>query len=846
MSIELDVVYTCGLSSAMKVCALSVWRNWGAKRSINDLPVLFKDAALIESKKITVTVDVEVKKTDGSVMLPADAALSFEVMALSETEDGDWVRARGGYARMPVATLLKSATESGGPTFAVEYFNDWDDKGNRTPCGTLAVKAMRYVKLDSKLITFEKESVYSFTDTNADFLSKTITCSVARRIVNYTEEAAGKGTGMVPLRQVLARVQAPWFNSTAGVTCGPFYWVLPQRSSNNQEFFDRMLNSALLRHNRTEAWFKETIGNQFERIRADPLHYNPEFSECVRIVGDTLCMPSTALPYKADEVDVHKRLLHPVQPISALPTHDPASVKPSESWDQALIRNGGDCEDLALLIHLMYQGLRYGKWKSKSLSASAARVCALFVGAGTLTSVLAPSLGNDAKDVHKPDDGPTIINSKRDTDAEVGAHMFYMLLPRKRFAEQLKRTTTDLPASIDGEFTEAGWENLPTCILEGTGRLDPLQLPVSAYLKQSGAREREAAVEKERRRRLAVRHLLENCKITSMLQMTRAQRQLVRTPNARLGEFYMQPTSFVTFDVMDATNSLEFMWATVGERVPESDTTNVNALAPIGSKLGSHADSWSAVAALLDDNPATAPLPAQASAHSDAHKRRLHNAMNAPFARGVRSMHDALIGKKPGGGDAAAAVVAVSPKGEPIKYGIDIEDTLRTPSPAHVGILPTTSLDSVEARIGAETLRQLRPVALPGQFDALERLFAAEDVSIAAIGFEYSDGGKHADAAVSDLQHWAQSEMNSRNWPTLEDIDAKDHSLLTFFFAKKELYSPKDKTVSTKVLDALKSEYGAMKRSGIITHARVLVEEPLPRREQVVLQFVCDATRLTK
>lgn len=866
MSLELDLIYTCNLSAVEKASVLSIWKNWGETRSVDEKPILFKDKALIESKKITISVDVAAAGGEGKITLPADASLHFEILATVTNEDGEWARARGGYARMPLKVLIESfdtTNNKPGISFAVEYFNDWDADGNRTQCGTLKVTAMRYAGVERRKIEFAESSVYSFIDANADFLSKAITCAVARRIVNYTDEAAGKGKGMVPLRTVLARVQAPWYNSTAGVTCGPFYWLAPVRSSNNQIYFDEMVNNALLRHNRDAKWFHSTVDTQFSRIKSEPGFYHPEFSECVRIIGDTLCMSSVSLPYIPDTVDQRKRNLLPVNQNSQLPEHDPKSLKPSESWDCAMTRNAGDCEDLARLIHLMFQGLRYGAWKAGSLSASAARVLQLYVGAGTLGSVLAPSLGNEHQE-HKPNEGPTIINSKHDTEAEVGAHMFYMLVDNKKFATQLRRTTGNMPADVAGKFSEAGWDNLPTCILEGTGRLDPFQLPLTAYVASNDAARCRQLVEKEKTRRAVIRHLLDTTKITSMMQMTRSQRQITRTANARISDFYMQPTSFVALEPMDNTNALEYMWVTVGDRVAESaggepffvsanerlgesETTATDAAAEEQQGVcdidAEEKDPWAAASAILS-SPMFSALPAQSAVANESHRRRIERSLHAQFARGVKSIRGTMLND-----EANAALLAAAADGGGgggggiIRYGIDIEDTLRSPSPAHVGILPTTSIDSVEARIGAETLRQLRPIALPGNFQPLEKIFAAEDASLAAIGINTNAGVKGADEAVEKLRAWTKQKMGGDAWPTFAQAEAKNYSLLTFFFAKKELHSSKTGEPSP-VTAALMEQFGAQKQAGVIVHARLHVEVPLPRREHIALQFLCDASRM--
>lgn len=870
MSIEIEFIYTCQLPEVEQVASISAWRNWEKPRMLSELPVKFSDSDNVVSDKIKLKIPVGKGKT----VLPADAAVMFEVLASVLNPDGVRVRLRGGYARILLTDLLTKDIKK----FSMDYFNDWDEKGVRTGCGSLDVTSIKFNDTTRESITFADPTPYSFIDSNSEFIAKTVTCIVARKIVGYTDEAMARGKGLTPIRNILSRVQDPWYNTTAGVTYGALFWMLSETSSDNTEFYDEMITNALIRHNRDRDFFLNTIDNQFETIKERPEYFDDNFNYVVRMIGDVLCMPSTALPYISDFVDSNKRKLATVNGKTGMRMHDPKLVKPSESWDCAIVRNGGDCEDLARLIHLMFQGIRTGKFAKGSLAAAAQRVLKLYVGCGSLGSVLSPAMGNDNQPIVKKSDGPTIIDSKEDKEAEVGAHMFYEIHPQWKFVEFLQRTTINLPDAVHGEHREIGWKKLISCVLEGTGRLDPFQLPAAAASTSPDRAERQALVDKETSRRQAIRYLVENTAVTSMMQMTRAQRQMKLVPNARLGEFYMQSTSFATLEFVDILNTVEFVWATVGERVPEPanadplymKNTRTSSEMPASQSISATDDScccegengepgaiqndtqddhWSNLASLLNPSiaigsPLNQPIAVEPLKKTAAHDKRVNHAIHGTFARGVPSMASALI-RDEEVLKACAAVDHSAVGNMPIRYGIDIEDKLRVPEAPHVGILPTTSLDPVEIRVCAEFVRNLRPNSLPGDYNYANQIHTAEQASLLLIGVDLNKGEEASDRAVKTLKKWALNDMNGDSWPSNDEADKRKLSLITLFFAKTEL-RPVDGNNNNIVLEKIMKQYGALKQSGIIRHARINIETPIPKRDQVVLQFMCDTSKIPK
>ena len=838
MSIKLTFVYTCKIPQVQKVSAISVWTNYSLPRSVTELPVKFSDIDNIVSVPLEVSVPVTKNTETGKPQLVADAAVMFEVMASVLNEDHVPVRQRSGYAHVPLSDLLNKAVTE----YNFEYFNQWDENGQRIGCGNLSLTDVKYVGVEKKEIGF-KGDAYSFVDENADYLSKTITCLVARKIVNYTEEAAAKGNGMTPIRSILSLVQDPYYNTTAGVTYGPAYWMLTNLSSNNTAYYNELLEKAQFRHNRDGSWFRSTIDDQFDSIQKRPEYFNNEFNNVVEVICDALCMPSVSLPYISDTVDLNQRKLMPKNKKSEFANYDPALIKPSESWDDAMVRNGGDCEDLARLIHTVFQGLRNGNFVEGSLAAYAQRVLKLYAGCGSLGSVLMPALGNE-QETEESANKIAIIDSDEDKRANVGAHMYYILVPIPQFAGLLRKTTTDLPDDLEGPHNQPGWKHLKKALLEGTGRLAPFQTAYSTATTSTKREDQMALVAKENARLKAIVHLVENTKVTSTMQITRGSRFLTPVPNARFGNFYRQATSIVTLEFLDKLNMIQFMWSTLGERVPEAAaSTSLTTGAAMESVAAAddaccEEDVWGNLSAQLNVSIAThSAAPSSRAPMSDEQKKRNENFLNGNFATGAASIQKALLR------EIMRTEATPSPKvgALKIKYGINTEDIFRNDAP-HVALLPTTSIDPVEMRVMAGLHRHLRPVSLPGDFSLVERIFEAEDKSLKEIGIDTKRGDDKASEAVAALRKWSHNAMNANAWPSYAEAERQKLSLLTFFFPKTQLRPLKDG--SNVFLDQLISEYGSLKNAGVITHCRIGVEAPLPRREHVVLQFMCDSTKI--
>lgn len=852
MSLSLNLAYVSELADRRheRAPTIRIWRNFGAPRHLPTQSVSWEEGSQTLAKPFKVDIQLD---TDENGALPADAAVHFEVFAQQENHSGDVMRARVGHGAIWLAALFKNALAnkdgedgSQGPlSVDLVLYNYADGDGKEVRKGQLLVRNITIKSDEATSIKFAQPTPFSFVPQNEQFLASTMRNQVARSIIPYTDKAAAAGFGIDPVAESLKRVHAPFYNTTLGVTYGAFYWLLPQRdTSNNQEYFDRLLGYALARANRTGQWFRDIVWTQLdEEVREDKMAYMEAFTECVRIVGEALTIPSTALPYVGDSVDLNKRLATSSQ---GFLQHDEKKVQATESWDCAICRNGGDCEDLAHLIHRTYRGMRQGSWSDDSLSAAAQAILKLYTGCGSLGSVLSAALGNDVADP-KAAQRPYIIGTQRDDNVKVGAHMWYELVPTRKFVTLLRRTTDDVPDDLEPPGAPAWAVHLPHMVLEGTGRLDPLQRPRISYLVKADKSEKLRMIAAETDRRAVLKHLITKTRVTKLMQMVRTQRQQKRLPNARINHFYRRSTGLVTIDFLEQGYSvLEFMWTRVGNRVPVPDDADElygdDPLAVAQAEKSDDSDAWDAVERALT----RANQVGSDEKKDDVSLDLVEYHVGAPrgglsFAEALQEAESSHISRP----EVALALQAsagsqVGRQGK-LRYGVDLADKLEDrPLMPHVGIMPKTPIDAIEARAAAEFFKNLRPIALPGDDDIANEMMAAEDASLSAIDRDPSPARAIAEQEAKKLQEWATDTLGGeRRWPTFEQAQEEKLSLITLMFARSEMRGD-------NVRLAIQKDFGTQAAAGVVRYGRVRFETPLPGRTDVVMQFYCSADKISK
>ena len=856
---QLDYLYVCKIAPRKyeRAPVLLMWTNGCKERLLAVHSVAWRNRSQTHARvnKITIPVDKKAK-------MAADAALHIEALAQMDNELGQHMRARVGYARIFIKDIVDAALRDGNKaTVSAELilYNYEEGKGKRFSKGTITLQNIDLGQYASGA-KFRDAHAFSMLPSNEQFISSTFRNLIGRSILPYTEQAAAAGLAIAPVDPALQRVHAPFYNTTAGLTYGAFYWITPNESSpaasqKLQPFYDSLIEIVLARVNRTASWFRSVVEGQFARNADRPDDYDDRFTEAARLVGEAVCVPSTSLPYVGDSVNINQRG-------DKLP-YVSENVHATESWDCAICRNGGDCEDLACLIHRCYRGLRTGTFEKSSLAALAQSILRLYIGGGSLGSVLSAALGNDANDAEAAKK-PYIIGTRRDNDVKVGAHMWYELVPAYKFVALLKRTTNNVPDNL--ELLTPAWRiHLPHMICEGTGRLDPLQRPRISYDCNSTREQRLEEIAAQERRRDSLRHLLEKTRVTKLMQIVRQQQQLTRLPNARVNHFYRHSTGFVTADLLDRGYSvMEFMWAQVGDRVPTSASADQLFLDdPLSAASLHHVAVRTGEDLVADtdflDNAAAQFESCTASKQAAKQQQQQQLVYSAPLEHEQfkRTLERATLYSEFTGAAIAPRIEKVVASSKPtdsllreicqqptpdgvIKYGVNMYDKLQDrPLMPHVALYPATCIDQVEARCAATLFSNLRPTAMPGRNELADLIMQAETQSLKEIGLDPEPDRGSAQQQFHRLKEWIISNKLQKvaAWPTAEEAERDKLSLVTLFF-------PIDDLRSSKVADAIVEDYQPHLQSGFIVSVRVSTENSLPGRTDVRLQFYCDAHKI--
>ena len=347
------------------------------------------------------------------------------------------------------------------------------------------------------------------------------------------------------------RVHAPlWVNSTGLIIPGGYYFGNTSQHGTvwDEGFFSQILEISISRAGWTPERYTKTIEAQHGATATEKPAWS-EYLTALRITWQSLTIVSNSIPYIAD-----------------LAEGDDRRKKVVESFDDALSRNAGDCEDVAELIDRIYRGLRDGTNFTKSHVLAGQSVIRLYKACGALGTVTSRNI-DEASGTYQ---GKPEVGSRRDLSGETGAHMTIVATPRVFFWEMLGRTTSDIskvmehsePAfvprhPVTGKIVRQDWEKrLPVMIAEGTGgfrctsRAEEAEFETRVEKKAAILRTlklREAysrlltGLGPEQRNRMD-RNELQMLAGFDGMQILRMQDALVNNPNVRLNTFFRLQT----------------------------------------------------------------------------------------------------------------------------------------------------------------------------------------------------------------------------------------------------------------------------------------------------------------
>lgn len=210
----------------------------------------------------------------------------------------------------------------------------------------------------------------------------------------------------------------------------------------------------------------------------------------------------------------------------------------------------------------------HGSWNDPLLQ-SMQKVCRIYVGLGTLGSVVGAYLGQKEK-TDKPT--PPVIYSYDDMNVDLGYHMWYEYMPVAKLESLINKTNPASKFSVYPGETRAPWEKkMPHHVLEGTGYLSSDLLPIGEYFKGDPV-EASRRITDRKNNLLATVYLMKNTKTLKSGQIQRQQYMTENIPDVRLTRFYRDTTHCYTDKLMRLNFNIgEFTWSYMSPRIKERD-----------------------------------------------------------------------------------------------------------------------------------------------------------------------------------------------------------------------------------------------------------------------------------
>lgn len=208
---------------------------------------------------------------------------------------------------------------------------------------------------------------------------------------------------------------------------------------------------------------------------------NPKFVEVLRIVGEIATAFPTSMTYRGDYADMNTEAvdnypdlvtsadaIHHAEHASGMTrrasgTH--SHTRYYQRWEEtlktgtemfgdAMMDRSGDCEDFAKLISRMVAGMYSVKSEHPTIR-SIQSVLDRYVPFSNLSSVTSASIRTAPSDEGGGSSegkliGETIVGSRQDLNAPIGAHMFSSLLNKQEFLRGIQKTSSRVEHLPDG------------------------------------------------------------------------------------------------------------------------------------------------------------------------------------------------------------------------------------------------------------------------------------------------------------------------------------------------------------------------------------------------------------
>ncbi len=499
-----------------------------------------------------------------------DDNIWVEVIVMSPTEEGMYVGARAGAAKINMKELQKSVFTSSNGKFKLKLeliMNQLQEFDEPYSKGILKIELKHNESIRIiKNWKFSSEGLYDFTVENEKKVNSLFTLSIMSALFPYSKKASNLGLQYKPTVDIIEGIHAPIWLANVAVP-GWMYWVDYSEYEPDETFMENLALISLERHNMKEIEFLRIIDDQFKEM-GEP--YDVKFNIVVAITMDTIAIPSVSLFYKSDETYVVEEKSN-----GWLNNSDEVVIRKYsiESFNDPLVMKGDDCEGLGSLNHRVMRILKNGipdkkgnsywnktgGWSNKIVDRMQ-RIVYWYVSGGALGSVTAARVGGEKKA-----DSPLIINSKEDRNSKLGAHMWQESIPVTQFEELLHRTNRSHEKLVIRQTIYPKWiSKLPHTVGEGTGAVYPLLRPISEYSTNP------ETIQDYEEKLLLIHIVAKKTKYFRMGQIQRLQKMIYTLQDARLSGFYRRTTTFHTDELLkEGFPVTEFVWTQMSQRVSE-------------------------------------------------------------------------------------------------------------------------------------------------------------------------------------------------------------------------------------------------------------------------------------
>lgn len=426
---------------------------------------------------------------------------------------------------------------------------------------------------------------------------------VATMMFPFSDEAQLRGLDFRPSHQAITPLHAPLWMTNVPVPQWAFWSQFGDRPRGAAaSALGGVLRGAFDIVMRRHDWeggphdFVSLVLKQTQTLDSET--YDSRYTYACAVLCDVCALFATQLYYKYDETYVPKR--------------DGDSWFSTKGWNRldvesfhdAMAMLGGDCEDLASLIHRVFRWLQLGRpelrarpvgdgtrlsddtahrlhggWEDENLDALQ-RMAYWYVSGGSIGSVTSSRVESGAGGV-TPD---LIIGGDLDESLSIGGHMWNTMIPVNRVEDLLARFDKDgkrtrLRPYYPRRAYPPWLKFTPYLVGEGTGALYPLIMPLQTYMATAEAR---ADARERHRRRLAALSVVQNeTKTLRRLQVQRWAGDIDTASDRRPSYFYRRESNFFTDDFANNNIPHWFLtWVLTSPRKPESAAVPAPGITP--------------------------------------------------------------------------------------------------------------------------------------------------------------------------------------------------------------------------------------------------------------------------